>query len=104
MRLRLYPTGGSCRKELMAAIEDGVEKVTPPSKELAKYIFALADVPLNVNVGPNCQTSYSSPFGPIAGTELCCSVWVAPQPEPGVLGVVVSGLTITGPCQLRPPS
>src|SRR6266481_1610334 len=83
----------------------GVEKVTPPSSEREKKMSAFVEVPELVKVGPNCQTTYTSPSGPMAGTELCCNICVEPQfGLLGSLGVVVSGLTTAGPCHVAPLS
>src|SRR5712691_8089116 len=88
----------------MLATVTGVPNVPPPSNEAATLIAALVDAP-GLNVGPNCQATYTSPLGPMAGTELCCEVPVKPQLAlVGSVMNVTSGLTITGPCQMSPAS
>src|SRR5690348_16057099 len=106
MRFRLYPTGESWRIELILAIVTGAPKVTPPSRERATTIAAFVEGgAVELNVGPNCHATYSSPFGPITGTELCCNTPAWPQA--GLVGSVIkvwSGPATTGPCHVFPPS
>src|SRR5712692_1249397 len=90
--------------ELILDTTTGAPKVNPPSSERATTILASVDTPVLVNVGPNCHATYTSPLGPIAGAELCCSTPVLPQLGSAGSAFVLSALTIAGPWQVSPPS
>src|SRR5258708_5026471 len=90
----------------MAATVTGESKVSPPSRERATTMAALVEGgPVALNVGPNCQATYTSPFRPMAGTELSCNPPASPQAGlDGSVTNVWSGPAPTGPVHVSPLS